>query len=486
LEKEPRRRYATVAEFAEDVRRHLDGRPVKARPATLRYRLGKALRRHRVAIPAAALALCLIIGFAGAAWWEARQAQRRFDQVRGLAHSVLFELHDAIERLPGSTAARELLVRRALEYLENLSKESGRNAAVAHEIALGYERVGIVQGYLGDSNLGKVRAALDSFRKADSILARLAARDTGTELLKDRLRVSNELASSYSNNGRFAEARSVLEGNIAAYEAVHSRDPERGDWLAGLSAAEGSLGDTFTDEQQYAQAIPWRERAQLHAQQAASRAGAGFEALRALAIAEKRLGALYGVTKRYEDCRREYEAARAIDEQRLAAFPGEPRTMLDLSYDYSDLGWVEGRLGRWAAAEAAYRRTLALRNDVAARDPQDQRAALSVAGATDKLGTTLHKSGDLAGSARELSRSVSLYQKLVAAGSNDWSTVHYLAEAHVDLGDTFEDAGEKARAASEFREARRLYVGLRDRGVLPAPYLKEIDELERHATTVAR
>jgi eukaryotic-like serine/threonine-protein kinase len=486
LEKDPRRRYATIAEFAEDIRRHLEGRPVKARPATLRYRFGKALRRHRIAIPAAAVALALIVGFAGAAWWEARQAQRRFDQVRGLAHSVLFELHDAIERLPGSTAARELLVRRALEYLENLSKESGRNAAVAHEVALGYERVAIVQGDLGNSNLGKVTAALESFRKADSMLAQLAVRDSGRDLRKDRLRVANELASTYASSGRIEEARTVLQRNVAAYEQALSREPAESEWLLGLSVAEGNLADTFTDEQRYREAIPWRERAKAHAQEAASRTGAGLETWRALAIAEKRLGALYGVEKRYEECRQEYEAARTIDERRLAVLKNEPRTMLDLSYDYSDLGWVQGRLGHWSEAEAAYRRTLALREDVAARDPHDQRAAVSLAGAMDKLGVTLHKLGDLPGSARELARAVALYQRLVDGGSNDWSTVHYLAEAHVDLGETVEDAGERARAASELREARRLYIGLRDRGILPAAYLKEIDELERQAAKASR
>lgn len=113
LEKDPRLRYATVDDLASDLRRHLSGLPVRARPATFLYRAGKLLRRHRVAIPAGALAAILILAFAGAAWWQARRAQRRFQEVRSLAHSVMFDLHDAIAPLPGSTAARNLLVARA-------------------------------------------------------------------------------------------------------------------------------------------------------------------------------------------------------------------------------------------------------------------------------------------------------------------------------------------------------------------------------------
>ena len=46
LRKEPERRYASVEQLSEDLRRHLAGRPVLARPDTLRYRAEKFVRRH--------------------------------------------------------------------------------------------------------------------------------------------------------------------------------------------------------------------------------------------------------------------------------------------------------------------------------------------------------------------------------------------------------------------------------------------------------
>ena len=48
---------------------------------------------------------------------------------------------------------------------------------------------------------------------------------------------------------------------------------------------------------------------------------------------------------KYQECRQEYERARDIDEQRCARYPTDMRAKLDLSYDYSDLGWVTGRMG---------------------------------------------------------------------------------------------------------------------------------------------
>lgn len=55
LRKEPWRRYQSVEEFSEDIRRHLDGLPVRARADTLVYRTVKFLRRNRGAVAAAAL-----------------------------------------------------------------------------------------------------------------------------------------------------------------------------------------------------------------------------------------------------------------------------------------------------------------------------------------------------------------------------------------------------------------------------------------------
>src|SRR5207253_6382813 len=51
------------------------------------------------------------------------RAERRFNDVRALANSLLFDIHDSIRDLPGSTAARKVLVDRAVQYLDSLAQE---------------------------------------------------------------------------------------------------------------------------------------------------------------------------------------------------------------------------------------------------------------------------------------------------------------------------------------------------------------------------
>ncbi|HYW72324.1 MAG TPA: serine/threonine-protein kinase, partial [Pyrinomonadaceae bacterium] len=73
MRKEPARRYQSVAQFAEDVRRHLDGLPVIARKDTYTYRTTKFIQRHKTAVAAAALiVLTLIAGVVA----TIRQAER--------------------------------------------------------------------------------------------------------------------------------------------------------------------------------------------------------------------------------------------------------------------------------------------------------------------------------------------------------------------------------------------------------------------------
>ena len=174
LRKEAARRYALVQDFTGDLERFLSHRPVAARPDSIRYRSSKFLRRNRYGVIAAALLLLALGLGATATLWQARRAERRFQQVRSLASSFIFEVHDKIAELAGSTEARELVVRKGLEYLDSLAAEAGGDDAL-QMVAGGYLKVGDVQGNMHVPNLAKYDEALKSYEKALLIAKRLAA-----------------------------------------------------------------------------------------------------------------------------------------------------------------------------------------------------------------------------------------------------------------------------------------------------------------------
>src|SRR5215469_3429246 len=191
LRKEPGRRYSSVEQFAEDIRRHLQNLPVLARQDSFRYRTSKFVLRHQAGVVAAAAATMALLVGVGVILHEARiarqqaqlaqeqrmRAERRFNDVRKLANSLMFEVHDSIKDLPGSTPARKLLVSRALEYLNSLNTEAKNDASLQQEMAAAYEKIGDVQGQPRQANLGDPGGAADSYRKALAIRESLAAAD---------------------------------------------------------------------------------------------------------------------------------------------------------------------------------------------------------------------------------------------------------------------------------------------------------------------
>ena len=69
LRKEPQRRYASVEQFASDIRSHLNQVPVLARPDTLRYRASKFVKRNTAAVLAGSLfVLALLAGIVTTSW----------------------------------------------------------------------------------------------------------------------------------------------------------------------------------------------------------------------------------------------------------------------------------------------------------------------------------------------------------------------------------------------------------------------------------
>ncbi|GAB5534460.1 MAG: hypothetical protein Rubg2KO_07090 [Rubricoccaceae bacterium] len=82
LDPDPARRYASADALANDLNRHLEGLPIEARPATIRYRAGRFVQRNRAAVAATALIALAILGGLGAALWQRAEAQRERDRAQ--------------------------------------------------------------------------------------------------------------------------------------------------------------------------------------------------------------------------------------------------------------------------------------------------------------------------------------------------------------------------------------------------------------------
>ncbi|WP_395681330.1 protein kinase domain-containing protein [Dokdonella sp.] len=161
LRKEPAQRYASCADLAADVRRHLERRPVLARRGNWRYRSERFLRRHAFAASFAILALAALVGGLGAAVWQARIARSERDSAReALAFMrTLFDNADPAKQKGDRISARDLL---------DAGTRNMRNAMRGHDSARIELMLTMASAYLGLGQLEPAAPLIDEAERSAS------------------------------------------------------------------------------------------------------------------------------------------------------------------------------------------------------------------------------------------------------------------------------------------------------------------------------
>jgi serine/threonine protein kinase/tetratricopeptide (TPR) repeat protein len=547
MRKEPERRYASVEQFAEDVRRHLEGLPVIARKDTLGYRGGKFIRRHKAAVFAAALVLLTLVAGVVATAWQARvaraeraRAERRFNDVRKLANSIMFELHDAIEDLAGSTPARELLVKRALEYLDGLAQEAAGDPSLQRELARAYQKVGDVQGYPYDANLGDTAGAMESYRKALAISeAVVAANPTDNEARRDVLVSRERIGDTLSATGDMAGAVENHRAALAISEQLAAADPSNnkarltllishikvGEVQAATGDLQGAL-ETYSKGREIAEALVRDDPANASARRAMTiiynkvgdmqletgdAAGALEGYRKVLAMREETLKADPSNGQAQRDVAGSLEKvatalaamgdtagalasqtrALGIDQALVAADPENAEAQLDLSLSHSNIGELMARAGDAKAALESYRKALAIAEKLSAGDPANAEVKLEVADNHFRIASLLARGGDVAASAEGYNKALAISEQLAAADPENADLRGQLANSYFQAGETFAALASDAKAAAgrkaaHWRDARawykrsmEAYTGLKNRGTLHAHGAEKMDEVAR-------
>ncbi|MBI4852336.1 MAG: protein kinase [Acidobacteria bacterium] len=173
MRKEPTRRYLSVNELLTDIERYLTGLPVMACEDTFFYRTEKFIRRNKKAMILTIFVIFILItGISMTVWQmhiarEQRQiAEQKSKEIREIANSFVFETHDAIKNLPGSTAARKLIVNQALKLLVAQEQNAENDLGLQKDLAFSYQKVADIQGRPFLPNIGDTDGALKNYEKS--------------------------------------------------------------------------------------------------------------------------------------------------------------------------------------------------------------------------------------------------------------------------------------------------------------------------------
>ncbi|HRH41269.1 MAG TPA: protein kinase [Pyrinomonadaceae bacterium] len=269
LQKSPERRYQSVEQFSEDLRRHLVGLPITARPDTFQYRLSKFVGRNRVGVAAAGLIfLSLLLGIGTTAWQAQRAekqrllAEKRFAEVRTIANNVVFKYTDLITNLPNSTEVRETLLQDATAYLDNLAQDAQGDFALQNELALAYLKLAEIQGKVNASSTGNTVGAIQNFEKAIVLLeeiSNLGKNETALQAKRNLIDVYDKISATMSRaNLNPEKRRDYLDKRIVLIEnllQINPKDLKMKTELGRANAAVGNriLGSNFEQGIKYYQ-----------------------------------------------------------------------------------------------------------------------------------------------------------------------------------------------------------------------------------------
>jgi serine/threonine protein kinase len=268
LEKEPRRRYASVVALTDDIRRFLNHEPLSVRGRAWSYRAAKFIRRHRWPVAAGALAVAMLAGGFVIVNRQRQIAESRFRQLRHLSQQV-FQLDDRIDELPGATTARQELVAMSLEYLEGLARDARGDLDVMQEVSDGYWRAARIQGVPFVLSLGDFAKAEESLGKADALLETiLAARPRDRRALTRSAIVAGDRMIVADSEHRNADALAHARKAVARLEALLTDGPRSASERDDALAVYGNVANMYVNLHRYEEAIRYARRqvelAKLH------------------------------------------------------------------------------------------------------------------------------------------------------------------------------------------------------------------------------
>jgi tetratricopeptide (TPR) repeat protein len=409
LRKEPRRRYGSATQLAQDLEKHLQDLPVTARPDTLRYRTRKFARRHRAALAVTAAVVLLVAGSVASLVAQGRKLAQERDKARYALTFLVdtFKQADPYQTQGEKITAREILDQGAARISRELSGEPDVQAALMDAI--------------GEVNLG-----LGRFDEAGPLLTRALA-------LRRQLAGpdSLEVAESLEHLAAYQIKRSSLktaESSLRQALAIRRRRQDNGD--LALANTLNRLGDLLVQQGATPEDAPEIEALFQEALAIARR----VEGPEGLTVGETliQLGGFRSERGNYTEAKRLYQEGLAVERKALG--DRAPR----LYRDQSSFGIILVWAGKYAEAEALLRRCLKTQRAILGPKHPD------VAETMHNLSIALHYPGR--------------YREAEAINREVLAMVRsYYGPTHWRVANTLHNLGNNLAGQKRYEEAITLY-----------------------------
>ena len=506
----PHERYATAQEFADDLQRFLDGRPILASPPRLASRAAKWAGRHRGFVAAAAAVLLVaFVGLLANLFFVSRE-KAATDRALVTATENLRETHAVLDRLggqlgdqlaaiPGAEGVRYQVLEDSLRLLQEFEKKAAGEPALAAELAVAYGKMGDLAERMGKNadslekhesarriwesrvaeepanaeyarglalshnsiglllaDMGRGKESLESLRKAEEIQRKLLAADPSLSAVAgDLASTSNNLGLALRGAGEIQAAQAMFGAAIELQDKLIAESPESETVLHGLAASYNNLGSL--DESLagngaakfYEKAIKIQRR--LVESYPINRIYQGD-----LARTYNNLGYVLAKRSDWKQAELCYGDAIAIQEHLVNASPLAASYRRDLAISYNNLGMAQSRGGEPVNAEESFRQAVRLQQLLLVAEPDDAKTLSNQGGVYNNLGMLLEgqrRYGDAEDAYRQAIR---LQRKALAAAPGQTMFRDLLSNHYLNYAKCLQKQDKKEAAAQIHRERESL------------------------------
>jgi tetratricopeptide (TPR) repeat protein len=475
LQKDPGRRYESAGELADDLRRFLDGRPIKARPVGRAARLWRWCRREpALAGVTAALVLVVAGALAGltALWLRAEHHRRVAEARREEAAADLRLAREAVDnyatrvgeslrlRQEDLRPLRKELLETVVPLYEKLIARHGDRPEIQAESGEAYVRLALITRDIEDP----ARAAR-LLEQAAAVFAALAAGDPDVPEYRQRLAdVRLDLGETYHLLDRGAEAEAALRESLAGWGLLAAGRPGEPKYELGEAHARVALARLLTRTGRLGEARTAYEQALG----VAGRLGNGRAPVpprfrRAFAVAHHDLGQVYSQGGDLRGAEEELRRAVAGQEELLRAQPHAADYTQDLAASFLALGDVLWKAGRVGPAEEEFKKSIRLSEELVRDNSSGLAFPVTLAASRRAFARFYAATKQPSKAVGELEEALATLRGLRPAYRDLTSTQERLADTHRDRASALYDLGRYEEAIADSLQAQKITAGLLER-----------------------
>jgi serine/threonine protein kinase/tetratricopeptide (TPR) repeat protein len=417
MAKEPAERYGTAQELADDLRRFLEDKPIKAKRPSAAQRARKWGRRHRAVVTTSALSLVLLmvaLAVGVVLLWKERErtraANQRLKENLQLALQALDEIHlqvtsARLHHYPERKQEDLELLKRTLAFYEGFAEQNSDDPEVRHEMAKAYGKVGEIRDLLGEH-----AAAEEAYDRSNALLEELAEQSPAEPVYRFDLGENLvRLGQLQMEKGRYSGAEKSYRRAMAIFQ---------------------QLADDFPEE------LPYRK---------------------GLAQSHNNLGVLLRLfTGRVEEAEEEQRQAQRLREKLAADEADNDEYQSALADSYCIMADILRHTGRPLEAEKELRRALPIRQGLAKRFPRIPLYADRLVSTHKGLALSLHDSDQLREAERAYRRAIAIGEYLVKVVPTMPAYQENLASCYQDLGRLLREVGRRPEAEEAFTRSLKI------------------------------